>query len=111
MLIISAVGIARADSIDIIVQKATDEPIEEHQKGRRSAPIPLHCTICEEGIFVQGIDINEFISYEAYDIDGTCLLACGNPLEFSSYVLSSSKTIEIRLVMDSYILKGYLNID
>ena len=108
MLIISAVGIARADSIDLIVQKAPNEPIEEDPIENRAPARPLLCTISEEGIFVQGININEFISYEAYDIDGNCLIACGDPLEFSSYVLSISENIEIRIITHNYILKGYL---
>lgn len=108
MLFISTAGIAFADSIDIIVQKTPDEPIDENHKGRRSTPIPLHCTISEEGIFIQGIDTNEIISYEAYDIDGACILACTNPLEFSSFVLSMSEDLEIRIMTHNYILKGYL---
>lgn len=110
LLATSSVGVIMAESRELILFKTQVIHVDEEPSEHRVPSRPIQCSISEDGIFIQGYGVGDIISYEAYDLNGVCLMATDNALEFASLILSveTDGQIEVRLTTEDYILKGYV---
>lgn len=93
------------------ISNESEEPIygdEIDPDGRRLPSRPLLCLISPEGLQIDGVDCSEIFLYEVRDEDGMLVASYTSMQEFIYYVLTNSHTIEIRLHIGNYILKGYV---
>lgn len=93
------------------ISSEVEEPIygdEIDPDGRRLPSRPLMCLISLDGLQIDGIDCSEIFLYEVRDEDGMLIASYSSMQEFIHYVLTNSDTIEMRLYIGNYILKGYV---
>ena len=99
------------DNIEVIV---TDEiPITDDPNniGRRSAPRPIHITISSiNGVTIPNVDKSEVISYEIYDLNGNCIGAYIDDIDFANHLFSSNSTLQIKIILDGHILVGWVKL-
>lgn len=108
ILLFAYKGIALGECRELNLSKIPQGYTTEEEQPNRVPSRPLSCIISEDGILIQGVDSCEIISYDIYDMEGSCLLTTNDSQEFISYVLSHDNTLEIRIETASYILKGIL---
>ena len=107
LLMTFSIGVSLAECREVVLIKSYGIPIDEVPRGNRMPARPIQCTISEDSIFIQGYDASEIISYEVYDFDGNCLLITDDTQEFISLMMIGA-SIEVRLIMADYILRGVL---
>lgn len=107
LLMLFSTGVILAESREVVLVKALASYVDEKPNEHRMPSRPIQCTISEDGIFIQGYDASEILSYEVYNFDGNCLLMTDNSQEFISLVMAGA-SIEVRLITADYILRGVL---
>jgi len=81
------------------------------EEGKRSPSRPMMAYFDpDDGFIVSGVDDNDIVSYEAYDENKVCIGIFYDNMQFSSFVLSQTGLIEIRVELDEYLLIGFLEI-
>ena len=109
LIIVFSVSMCFAENREVVLVKSPviveEDPIEWRMPSK-----PIHGTISEEGIFIQGVDTDEIQSYEVYDLDGSCLLVTNDLQEFVSFILDNNDIIEVRFLLSSFLLKGFISI-
>lgn len=110
LFLVASAGMALAEVKEIVLVKTPYEHIDDYPIGDRMPSRPILCTISEDGIFVDGYDVGNILSYEAYDMNGTCLFVTDDSQKFGSFILSNSDVneYEIRFIVLGYMLKGYI---
>lgn len=93
------------------ISNESEEPIygdEIDPDGHRLPSRPLLCLINQEGLQIDGVNCSEIFLYEVIDEDGMLITSYTSMQGFINHVLTSVQTIEIRLYIGNYILKGYV---
>lgn len=93
------------------ISNESEEPIygdEIDPDGHRIPSRPLLCLISHEGLQIDSVNCSEIFLYEVRDEDGMLIASYTSMQWFINHVLTSSYTIEIRLYIGNYILKGYV---
>lgn len=93
------------------ISNESEEPIygdEIDPDGRRLPARPLLCFISPGGLQIDSVDCSEIFLYEVIDEGGMFITSYTSMQGFINHVLTSTHTIEIRLYIGNYILKGYV---
>lgn len=88
-----------------------EHEVDPSPKGVRAPARPVIIYInSEEGVVIQGVGQDEVLSYEAYDMNSTMLASFTDGVEFANYVLNYTDTLEIRINLSEYSLRGYISL-
>ena len=100
------------DSIETVVNEDSDYYNHSNDgTGRRSAPRPIHITISSiNGVTIPNVDKSEVISYEIYDLNGNCIGAYIDDIDFANHLFSSNSTLQIKIILDGHILVGWVKL-
>lgn len=79
------------------------------REGNRAPSIPIECIIDKNtGIIIPDY-IEEFVTYEIWDIEGiNCISICMDEFEFINILFSISGNYQIRFSSTNYMYIGYL---
>lgn len=105
------VNAANSDPLTVSLHKVEEGYPDQDpdEKGVRIPPRPVSCIIQENGILAS-VDLNDIISYEIWDIDGSvCVASFTEELDFIRYLFSYSGEYQIRLRANDYYYIGYLS--
>ena len=102
------------DEDDSIETTVTDEILTKEDpdhNGRRTAPRPIHITISSNnGVAIPNVDKSEVISYEIYDLNGNCIGAYIDDIDFTNHLFSITNMVQIRIILEKSALTGWIQI-
>lgn len=101
--------IAYAEDHEILLSKIPIGVIDDDPIGQRSAPCTIICVINENDILIDDVDVTEIISYEVFDMNGTCILSSSEQQQFILFIQSYSGEGDIKIVIPNYILIGCIS--
>lgn len=94
-------------SLQRTVKKEHNQELD--REGTRMPPRPIICIINEQGVQTD-IPSEDIISYELWDISGSCIVSLADDKEFVQYLYSSIQDeFQIRIITDEYYFIGYIS--
>lgn len=94
-------------SLQRTVKKEHNQELD--REGTRMPSRPIICTINEQGVQTE-ISSEDIISYELWDIYGSCLISTVDDKEFVIFLFSSIQAeYQIRIITDRYCFIGYIS--
>ena len=100
------------DNIETVVNEDSDYYNHSNDgTGRRIAPRPIHITISSNnGVTIPNVDKSEVISYEIYDLNGNCIGAYIDDIDFANHLFSITNMVQIRIILEKSTLIGWIQI-
>lgn len=113
MICIQTAEAENCNSKTVMLQRCpnnnTEYNDETEYEGTRIPARPLVCFLTQTTIDISGIDIHSIVSFEAYSSDGSLLNVSYQQEEFCSFIFTYHSNMEIRLIAQDYILRGFLS--
>lgn len=82
--------------------------IEDDPTKRRLPSAPVYCTITPQGITLSQVEINDVLTFEAFDNQGNCVSSFTTEPDFVSFLFSTTGIAKISFVLEDYTLSGCL---
>lgn len=63
-----------------------------------------------DGVQIPGVDLSEILLYEVYDSEGILIATFSSEDGFIDFIFSNPNSFQIRLITNSWIYTGYMNL-
>lgn len=100
-------------SVTLLQVKNSEDPgiPEPADKGRRTPPRPVECTIARTtGVSIQNVAPEDILLFEIYDESGICVGAFSDAESFTDFFFSRPGAFEVRFHTSQHVFRGYTSL-
>lgn len=91
-----------------LIQCSEPDYIDDVPVRHRTAPRPIICAITPSGVNIPSVNTQDIIAYDVCSPAGDCIASFTSEQDFISFIYSINGIFEIRIHLESHLLRGYI---